>query len=194
MAEFMNWPNVVYLAAFADGSVKVGTSRRERIETRLLEQGAWLSVIVAEVTDGYQVRRLEDLLSHKFDLSQSVSVRRKQAGLVNPRPSDLLSADLDRWVERVTPFVDDFGATTIARRWEHPDRRELEQRRLLAYPADPTVGPHDLGLAGSVGRIGLAQRADAADWFIFDLGVLFGLELDWGDHGSTPLVIQDSLF
>ncbi|MEL6892568.1 MAG: DUF2797 domain-containing protein, partial [Actinomycetota bacterium] len=77
--------NILYLAAFRDGSIKVGTSTRTRRQTRLLEQGAWRAVEVAEVGDGFAVRRLEDVVTNRLGLPQAVATTRKLRGMVNPR-------------------------------------------------------------------------------------------------------------
>ena len=49
MAAYLSHPHRLYLAAFRDGSIKVGTTRGSSGHTRLIEQGAWLAAYVAEV-------------------------------------------------------------------------------------------------------------------------------------------------
>ena len=77
--------NILYLAAFRDGSIKVGTSTGTRRHTRLIEQGAWRAIEVAEVSDGFAVRRLEDLVTERLTLPQAVATTRKLRGMVSPR-------------------------------------------------------------------------------------------------------------
>lgn len=46
VVKHLKQPNELYLAAFRDGSVKVGTSTAPRLRTRLTEQGAWRARVV----------------------------------------------------------------------------------------------------------------------------------------------------
>lgn len=94
-------PNRLYLAAFRDGSIKVGTSTVGRSHKRLAEQGAWMARFVAETTDGLSVRSLEDLVTEVWSLPQSVSARRKISGLVDPLGDAELDARLDEAATRV---------------------------------------------------------------------------------------------
>ncbi|MFV2040323.1 MAG: DUF2797 domain-containing protein, partial [Acidimicrobiales bacterium] len=84
VAEHLRQPNLLYIAAFRDGSVKVGTTTEKRGHVRLLEQGAWRAVIVARADDGYVVRTVEDTVTAEVGLSQSVSIARKVEGMASP--------------------------------------------------------------------------------------------------------------
>ncbi|MFB6149419.1 MAG: DUF2797 domain-containing protein [Halobacteriales archaeon] len=58
--------HAVYLAGFAPSTVKVGVTRRWRLETRLREQGADRAAHVRSVENGRIARQLESDLSRRF--------------------------------------------------------------------------------------------------------------------------------
>ena len=94
IAAHLRQPNLLYLAAFRDGSTKVGTSTEKRLHTRLAEQGAWVARVVAWTPDGITVRLLEDLVTKRLELPQAVSASRKLGGLTQPVPEDRLDRGL----------------------------------------------------------------------------------------------------
>ena len=199
MLVHLRQPNVLYLAAFRDGSVKVGTSRSGRLATRLHEQGAWLARLCAEFEDGLAVRRAEDTVTAELAIPQSVSIGRKLAGHHRPRPDAELSAMLDRHGRDVGQLVaaTEPGDTEPggARTWQARQVGLSIWRTVHAYPAGLSTGAHELRVLDLSGRIALVEPlAAGSDRFVTDLGVLYGLELDWGRHGSAPLAIQGSLF
>ena len=105
MVQHLQQPNLLYLAGFRDGSVKIGTSTAVRIEKRLLEQGAWQARIVAEAADGYSVRIAEDLITTSLHIPQSVSASRKLAGLGRPLTDETLTARLEPLATEVTHLL-----------------------------------------------------------------------------------------
>ena len=94
IAEHLRQPNVLYLAAFRDGSVKVGTSTARRHHKRLTEQGAWRALVVATTTDGYAVRDIEDRVTAELEVPQPVSIGRKLDGMASPLPDHSLDEEL----------------------------------------------------------------------------------------------------
>ncbi|MEM7094770.1 MAG: hypothetical protein AAF567_17330 [Actinomycetota bacterium] len=196
------------MAAFRDGSLKVGTSTHGRSDTRLAEQGAWAAQFVAECDDGLAVRRLEDAATERLDLAQAVQASRKLAGLVHPRADDALDAELAETAERVGVLVDE-RADPAARRlldepmWRHPKRCDALETPPIRYPAKLTTGRHDLAIRSAIGRLLLVTRGPSADpgggaspgdVFAIDPAPLFGRVLDMGEYGSEEIAIQDSLF
>lgn len=200
MAAHLRQPNLLYLAAFRDGSIKVGTSTEKRIETRLTEQGAWRASIVARAPDGVTIRVLEDAVTAMLGLPQSVSAVRKMAGLVSPRPDEALLqllADHRRTIhELITGSVlavpDAF--TTLDQEWSFAGADDNRWRLVHAYPADLSSGAHELTVDAACGRLVLLRRPSGNDRFVADLRRLFGRVLDWGQFGSAPLTVQDALF
>ncbi|MEM9655494.1 MAG: DUF2797 domain-containing protein [Actinomycetota bacterium] len=203
VVEHLEQANNLYLAAFRDGSIKVGTSTGRRRDTRLTEQGAWQAVSVAEVPDGFAVRRLEDLVTDKLGLPQSVAVKRKVAGMASPMAEAALTERLDRLVDEVHSLIslspDADGATTTRTYWSFPEADSPGWDGLVPYPSRLDVGAHHVRVAAVCGRVAVLVRpdgdgSDGPDRFVADIGRLYGIELDLGDHTPDALAIQDSLF
>ena len=210
VVDHLEQANILYLAAFRDGSVKIGTSTAHRITKRLAEQGAWHAVEVATVTDGFVVRQLEDLITNKLEIPQAVAVKRKLHGMVNPLSPERLSARIEPLVERVhevisaadrLPGTQDLEPTTeddtvelTAEEWRFPTSDDAVWERLLAYPARLDSGTHHLEVLQICGRMAVLTRPGTTDRFVADLGQLYGIELDLGQYEPDQLAIQDSLF
>lgn len=203
MVDHLEQTNVLYLAAFRNGSIKVGTSTEHRRDKRLTEQGAWQAITVAVVSDGFAVRRLEDLVTDKLGLTQSVAIKRKLNGMVNPMAEDGLTERLTELVDEVHSLISlsaDADEAEVTRElWSFPESDHEQWGGLLQYPSRLDAGTHHLRVVGMCGRMALLVRptddgGDGADRFIADIGQLYGIELDLGDYTPDALAIQDSLF
>ncbi|MDA3039015.1 MAG: DUF2797 domain-containing protein [Actinomycetota bacterium] len=196
VADHLAQPNVLYVAAFRDGSLKIGTSNAERAITRLAEQGAWMAVLVAEAVNGYLVRIVEDAVTKVVGLPQSVSMVRKLQGFERPLDDALLRVRLNEATRRIHQLIEGTdGVSAIEQPWrfDHSDRWE----RVVRYPADLAVGAHELTILAVCGRVVLARIPGddgAADSFVADLGRLYGHELEWGRFGTPTLTVQGALF
>jgi hypothetical protein len=191
-------PNRLYLAAFRDGSIKVGTSTLNRSQRRLEEQGAWLARFVAETTNGKLVRHIEDAVTEDLGLPQSVSAMRKLRGLVKPVDDDELLARLADFADNVETHVLarelDPTVMSLAEPWRHPMADHPALVGAIEYPLRVLRGSHDLELITAVGRHLVAQRPGGTDAFVLDPQPLFGVWPEIGDFGSDEIAIQDSLF
>jgi hypothetical protein len=190
-------PNVLYLAAFRDGSVKVGTSRADRITRRLAEQAAWMARLVARSSDGFAVREAEDHVTAELGIPQSISVRRKLEGMVRPRGDDRLGSELDAGVAPVHAQLvrlDDPRLVPQVESWRHPRADAPAWAGVHPYPLSLATGQHDLEVVDACGRLVALRRPGRADTFVADLGALFGLVLETGSFVSDELAVQDSLF
>ena len=202
VVNHLDQANVLYLAGFRDGSVKVGTSTGGRKHTRWLEQGAWRVVAVATVDNGFAVRRLEDLVTEKLGLSQSVAAKRKVAGMASPLDDAVLVERVDRLVGDVhsllaqSPDADVVEATKDL--WCFPGTTAGSERhmfdRLLRYPAELNLGAHHVTIEAMCGRMAVLSRPGDEARFVADIGRLFGIEVDLGDHRPDQLAVQDTLF
>lgn len=195
--EHLRQPNRLYLAAFRDGSLKVGTSNQRRSQQRLEEQGAWMARYVALADDGFAVRDLEDAVTNELGLTQAVTASRKVRGLVSPVPDEDLDAALATAALDVAELIAANGDTRVASlddSWRHPKAAEIVGRKIYPYPSKLASGGHDLELVTAIGRSAIARRPDSDDWFAFDLAPLFGLQLPMGGAVSDEITIQDSLF
>ena len=190
-------PNLLYLAAFRDGSVKVGTSTEARIQKRLTEQGAWKARIVARAEDGFAVRDVEDRVSADVSLPQSIAIGRKLDGMAAPRPDDALDEALAQHttlVHHVLEVMDDARLQGMEVEWSFPLGNEAVWSGLHRYPLRLQSGAHDLEVLAACGRMVVVERPGRTDRFVADLGQLYGVELDLGDHEPDALAVQDSLF
>lgn len=195
--QHLEKPNHLYLAAFRDGSVKVGTSTAPRLQTRLIEQGAWVAHIAANTSDGYAVRSLEDRVTVELGLPQSVSIVRKLDGLVNPKPNEPLRRELAHWAGNVATMIDQMGDARIDAAdtsWSSPSIDDPLFDGLHPYPLKVESGNHDLELLGACGRVAIATRPGSGDNFAIDVRRLYGVELTLGDVVADELAVQDSLF
>jgi len=193
--------NVLYLAAFRDGSVKVGTSTATRRGTRLTEQGAWRAVEVAEVGDGFAVRRLEDLVTERLGLPQAVATTRKLRGMLSPRSDAELGAALAERATQVHELMTTEagraaaqGATPIDRHWSSAEATAPGWERPHRYPLALDAGQHHLRIDAMCGRLAAVSRPDGTDRFIIDVGQLYGREIEIGSFRSDEVAVQDSLF
>lgn len=190
-------PNDLYLAAFRDGSLKVGTSTRHRTERRLLEQGAWAARVVASATDGRAIRVLEDRVTEELGIPQTVSIVRKIDGVLRPLPDHRLAAELDMWRSRVHELVDrlaDESLVTAADDWTFPGANDAVWHRLHRYPRKLSSGTHDIVFLTASGRVVVVGRRAGDDRFVADVRSLYGRVLELGDHRPDELAVQDSLF
>ncbi len=196
MSAHLSQPNRLYLAAFRDGSVKVGTSTRTRAHTRLAEQGAWIARFVADASDGIAVRHLEDHITRELALPQSITMTRKLLGLVEPRADDWLHGLLLRHAERVRELVRGVGSGVEPAddAWSNPASLSGDWPKVHRYPHSLASGSHVLSITDAVGRAVAFTRSQSADTFVADLRQLFGQPLIIGGAEPAPVTVQDSLF
>lgn len=197
VARHMLQPNVAYLAAFRDGSIKIGTSTLKRQDERLTEQGAWLAKVIATSTDGIAIRALEDQVTRQLGVPQSVSARRKVAGLANPASDDLLGAklaDLGEKAHNVLTDLDDDRLKPADQLWESQASGDPIWDNVHSYGHSLRIGSHQLRVLAASGRQVAFSRAEGSDVFVADLGPLLGLELELGEFQPAPIAVQDALF
>ncbi len=197
IAEHLRQPNLLYLAAFRDGSVKVGTTTEKRRQKRLAEQGAWRAIIVARADDGYAVRVAEDAVTAGLGVAQSVSVGRKLDGMASPKPATVIEGLLGQMATDVRALLQDLDGPklmALGEAWEFPGSEHSDWSGLHRYPLRLDSGSHDLEVSNACGRLVVLRRPGGADAFIADLGQLFGVELRLGHYESDQLAVQDSLF
>lgn len=193
--------NILYLAAFRDGSVKVGTSTGTRRHTRLIEQGAWRAIEVAEVGDGFAVRRLEDLVTERLGLPQAVATTRKLRGMLAPRTDaelDGLLAERAAEVHELLAGVDGRAAADNAKptdtRWSSAEAGDPRWDRPHPYPLAIDNGSHHLRIEAMCGRLAAVARPGGEDRFVIDIGRLYGRQIELGAFQPDELAVQDSLF
>jgi hypothetical protein len=157
--------HVVYLAAFAPDTFKVGVTKPGRLETRLREQGADRAALLAHYPDGRAARRREAALADR--LPDRVRAPTKVAALARTVDGDAWTALLDEFDPRET-FDLDYGFSVAGR----PVRETL---------ATGTV-------VGVQGR--LLVLAYAGSTYAVDLRDLLGHEVE---TGASDREVQSSL-
>lgn len=144
-------PHAVYLASFGLGAIKVGMTYAPRRLSRLLEQGARLGAIIAELPDADRARDLEAFVARGPGVMEAVRSARKRQLLGVPLDAAAARRELEarvRELARLRPDVD-AGATV----------RELDAfygpPRLLAGPLTDLSGTEPLAISGQcLGMVG----------------------------------------
>ncbi len=197
VAGHLDQPHRLYVAAFRDGSLKVGTTAGASGGSRLVEQGAWSARYVARAADGFAVRDAEDLATETVGVRQAVTVSRKIAGLVHPRSDEELAATLESTAQQVKNLVAAMGDARlepIDEPWFNPAVGAPWLARVVRYPTTVDSGAHDLEVIGAVGRVLAVRRPGFDEVFVVDPAPLFGVEIDLGDHEADEVAVQAALF
>ena len=150
-------PHVVYLAAFAPDTFKVGVTKEWRLETRLREQGADRGGRVTTVSDGRIARQREAEIAES--IPDRIRVPAKRAGLHR-------SVDADAWRTLLAEYGVDDGD-----RHRFDYGLELRDRPVAETVAAGTV-------RGVKGRLLVVDRAGTT--YAVDLRELVGHELTSG--------------
>lgn len=202
VAKHLAKTNLLYLAGFRDGSIKIGTTTAHRKDHRLSEQGAWLAQVVAIAEDGFVVREIEDLITEFAKVPQAVSGRRKLAGLMNPVSDSALGLTIAETAKKVVGLVDrlaDQRLVSTTDGWQFPGRENPAWKEPVEYPLPLSRGNHHVVVVDACGRMVALQRfrRDGTcddEIFLADLGQLFGYELEMGEYDSDEISVQSSLF
>lgn len=83
LRKYLEQPHFLYVASFAHGVTKVGTTSTQSKWTRLAQQGAVSARYVARAGDGAAIRILEDLVTEHVGLKQQVRQKSKVKGLTS---------------------------------------------------------------------------------------------------------------
>jgi hypothetical protein len=157
--------HVIYLAAFAPSTFKVGVTKPERLETRLQEQGADRAALLAHSPDGRAARRREAALADR--LPDRIRTPTKVAGLAADVDIEAWTALLDEFDPSET-FVFDYGFALA----ERPVRETLATGSVV----------------GVQGRLLVLENAGST--YAVDLRDLLGHEVT---EGAADRDIQSSL-
>lgn len=192
----MQKENILYIAGFFDGSTKVGTSASNRIQTRLLEQGAIHAVLMAETPDGITVRLLEDLITEELGIGQAVSIGKKIDGLLNPLMRDALQKELKIISRKVKDCISTSGITDIKEitsTWDNEYSAETCWDTIQKYPISLSSGNHDLKVKSVVGRVA-ALSHNSGMTLAADLNELLGITVESGKIAGDEISVQAQLF
>lgn len=94
-------PHVVYVVSFGVGALKVGMAHAPRRLSRLLEQGARLGSVIAELPSADRARELEASIARDFDVSEFVRATRKRQLLAAPLSLRSAREQLEQMLARI---------------------------------------------------------------------------------------------
>lgn len=128
LRKYLEQPHFLYVASFADGTIKVGTTSTQSKWVRLAQQGAVCARYVARASDGAAIRILEDLVTEHVGLRQQVRQKAKIKGLTS-WTLDLQALDEANATaaSKAQGFLESqgnlatYGVELLSERWQHPD-------------------------------------------------------------------------
>jgi hypothetical protein len=194
----MDQPHWLYLATFADGATKVGTAAEPRKQSRLDEQGALFATYLTKCPDGRAVRHLEDAITRRLQIPQTIRAAAKLKALANLTDLSAASATHDHHVSVVAEALAAMNTTAMLEEWTPPaegDRMRGAGGVRVLYPHDLRKGEHGFTVVSCVGTQALVVLSgeDEVD-NVLDLGALKGRRITLGPFTSPTAVVQHSLF
>lgn len=127
MRKYLEQPHFLYIASFAHGATKVGTTSTQSKWTRLAQQGAVIARYIARANDGTAIRVLEDLVTEHVGLSQQVRQKSKVKGLTSWEldyaqldAANAQSAGAARTFLGAQRGLDTYGVQLKDEKWEQP--------------------------------------------------------------------------
>lgn len=90
-----NNKHVIYLAVYTQDYIKVGTSNKNRVLSRLLEQGAQMAMIVGTLDNQMEAKFYEEKISRDFNISQRTSKKILLESILKRIDKDKARADLN---------------------------------------------------------------------------------------------------
>jgi hypothetical protein len=194
----MDQPHWLYLATFADGATKVGTAAEPRKRSRLDEQGALFATYLIKSPDGRAVRHLEDALTRRLQVPQTVRAAAKLQALAGLTDLSAASAVHEQHVARAADALADMNTPSMLEKWTPPgegDRMRIASGVRVLYPHDLREGEHGFTPISCVGSQVLAVLGSGDDVdYVLDLGALKGRRITLGPFVSPAAAVQTSLF
>jgi hypothetical protein len=198
LRRYMDQPHWLYLATFADGTSKVGTAAEPRKRSRLDEQGALFATYLAQADDGRAVRHLEDALSRRLDIPQTVRAAAKLQALAGVGNLSTARDTHEKNIVRAAEALAGMNIPLALETWEPPTEGErlrghVGERAL--YPHDLREGEHGFTPLSCIGSSVLAVLdGEDAMAYLLDLGVLKGRRIALGPFSSPEAATQPALF
>ena len=206
LRRYLEQPHFLYIASFADGSTKVGTTSTQSKWSRLATQGAVAARYIARASDGAAVRVLEDLLTEHRGLRQQVRQKAKVQGLSawthnTESLLDLTAAAAQgaRDFLAAQHGLENYGITLLDEPWRQPPYA----RSVLAAWDERLIHPWDGALAGStvsvrirgiLGQVLLVDRGPDSDLALLDAAQLKTRDLRLGAARFAEQGGQSALF
>ncbi|MHC6177352.1 DUF2797 domain-containing protein [Glutamicibacter sp. X7] len=206
LRRYLMQPHFLYVASFAHGVTKVGTTSTSSKFTRLASQGAVVARYVASAPDGAAIRVIEDLVTEQLRITQQVRQKSKIQGLARwdfdePSLRELNDAAAQRVHELLSqqrsletygvdlldePFVQPSYARTVIDAWT--------ERRIHPWAAEVPGAHLELRVRGVLGQGILADAGEGSEARILDAAELKTRALQVRPAGDLQAKGQGSLF
>lgn len=202
LATYLKQPHWVYIATFGDGISKVGTAADGRKRSRLDEQSAVFATYVAEVSNGYDVRVVEDAVSAGLGLTQYRRRSAKISSLTRRSNIEDVRAAHGEVVSRAVELLGGSTRSSAIRLVREPWRSASSAISFIElaplggwhlYPHRLQMGVHRFSVIACTGSIARIRDADGEIW-ITDLAKMKGIRIEFGDFGSPSDGYQSALF
>ncbi|MEE1736960.1 DUF2797 domain-containing protein [Streptomyces sp. BE147] len=202
LALYLSQPHWLYAATFADGTTKVGTAAEPRRRSRLDEQGPLFATYLAQGPDGRAVRVVEDALTRRLDLTQTVRSAAKLQSLALVRDTAPARDAHAEHVRRATEILTELGIPALLHPWTPPEPSRLAitpGTDRAVYPHTLREGEHGLRMRSLAGSLALVTPTDTDTdtslTYLLDLSSLKGRRITLGAHfRSPPATVQPALF
>ncbi|TAP27936.1 DUF2797 domain-containing protein [Arthrobacter sp. S41] len=206
MRKYLEQPHFLYVASFAHGATKVGTTSTQSKWTRLAQQGAVIARYIARANDGTAIRVLEDLVTVHVALTQQVRQKSKIKGLVS---WELDLAQLDEINEQAASKARDFlgaqrgldtyGVELRDELWEqpafaHPVIEAWNSRTLHAWNSALPGATADLRIRGVLGQSIMADSGEGTTLRLLDAAELKTREVQLRQQYGEFKEEQSALF
>lgn len=206
MRRYLEQPHFLYVASFADGATKVGTTSTQSKWSRLATQGAVSARYIARANDGAAIRVLEDLVTEHCGLRQQIRQKAKIKGLCSwDYDAQSLQTLNTSEAHRAKDFLshqrglESYGITLLDEPWEHPaySRRVIDawNKRAIHQFSGPLQGESvSVQLHGVLGQGLLVDTGPGSALMILDAAQLKTHALEMGEADFSQQGGQRSLF
>lgn len=189
MRKYLEQPHFLYIASFAHGVTKVGTTSTQSKWTRLAQQGAVIARYIARAADGTAIRVLEDLVTEHVALTQQVRQKSKIKGLVSwELDYEQLDAINQQAAERTRDFLgaqrglETYGVELRDELWEQPAFARpvvdaWNARSLHAWSTPLPGSTAELRIRGVLGQSLMADSGEGTTLRLLDAAELKTREL-----------------
>jgi len=206
MRKYLEQPHFLYIASFAHGATKVGTTSTQSEWARLAQQGAVIARYIARANDGTAIRVLEDLVTEHVGLSQQVRQKSKIKGLVGwELDYQQLDAINGQAANQARDFLaaqrglETYGVQLRDELWEQPGfaRPVIDAwstRALHAWSSPVPGARHKLRIRGVLGQSIMADSGDGTTLRLLDAAELKTRQVDLAEERGEFREEQSALF
>ncbi|RBM00524.1 DUF2797 domain-containing protein [Glutamicibacter soli] len=206
MRKYLEQPHFLYVASFAHGATKVGTTSTQSKWSRLAQQGAVVARYIAGAGDGAAIRVLEDLITEHVGLGQQVRQKSKVKGLTSWELTLASLDDINRAAaDKARDFLsaqrglETYGIELRDELWEHPEYAQLVVDAWDAHalhPWDQKIADNQFNIRvrGVLGQTIMVDSGPSTTLRLIDAAELKTHELGVADERGDFHEEQSALF